>query len=166
MAHPCTIQKSKFFYPIGHRAAVCLTESLSLEQSANILLLNCGDPRYVVWARAIADSETVLIFTKGISSSHSIWTAEGRSTSLAVRLSLPCWVRLFVDTIRPVILLTSPSTTARNILLFACFTDGKKKVNSEKIFQIFYHFYIDQESLDRLHAQCRKLVEVAVDIDS
>ncbi|KAI5848090.1 hypothetical protein BZA05DRAFT_376326 [Tricharina praecox] len=126
MAHPCTIQKSKFFYPIGHRAAVCLTESLSLEQSANILLLNCGDPRDI-------------LFT------------------------------LHMDGGRPIDFTcceTEPAVLARNILLFACFTDGKKKVNSEKIFQIFYHFYIDQESLDRLHAQCRKLVEVAVDIDS
>jgi len=68
--------------------------------------------------------------------------------------------------VAPVLLLTSSSlVAARNILLFACFVDEKKKVNSDKIFQIFYHFYIDQESLDRLHAECKKLLDAAADID-
>jgi hypothetical protein len=49
MSHPVLWPKKKFFYPIGNTAPVCLTQDLSPEQSANILLLGCGDPRSILY---------------------------------------------------------------------------------------------------------------------
>jgi hypothetical protein len=49
MAHPLVWPSKYFFYPIGNTSAVCLTKDLPLEESANILLLGCGDPRNVLY---------------------------------------------------------------------------------------------------------------------
>lgn len=37
------------FYPVGNTSAVCLTENLSPESKADILLLACGDPRHILY---------------------------------------------------------------------------------------------------------------------
>ncbi|KAG8791931.1 hypothetical protein FRC12_007768 [Ceratobasidium sp. 428] len=37
------------FRPIGNTAAVSLTQDLAPEQSADILLLGCGDPRHILF---------------------------------------------------------------------------------------------------------------------
>jgi hypothetical protein len=49
MSHPVLWPKTTFFYPIGNTAPVCLTRDLPPEQSANILLLGCGDPRNILY---------------------------------------------------------------------------------------------------------------------
>lgn len=52
MAHPLVWPKKHFFYPIGNTPPICLTQELSPEESAEILLLGCGDPRsimFTVW---------------------------------------------------------------------------------------------------------------------
>ncbi|KAG9312019.1 hypothetical protein JVU11DRAFT_7293 [Chiua virens] len=38
-----------YFYPVGNTSAVCLTENLSPESKADILLLACGDPRHILY---------------------------------------------------------------------------------------------------------------------
>lgn len=49
MAHPVFWPKKSFFYPIGNTTPVCFTQSLALEEGADILLLGCGDPRSVLY---------------------------------------------------------------------------------------------------------------------
>jgi hypothetical protein len=38
-----------FFYPIGNTSAVDLTDTLTPEETANVLLLGCGDPRNILF---------------------------------------------------------------------------------------------------------------------
>lgn len=49
MVHLLCWPETYFFYPIGNTSAVCLTRDLAPEESANILLLGCGDPRNVMY---------------------------------------------------------------------------------------------------------------------
>ena len=43
MAHVAHYPSNAYFYPIGNASAVLLTETLAPEESANLLLLGCGD---------------------------------------------------------------------------------------------------------------------------
>ena len=49
MLHPTIVNICSFFYPIGNTPAVCLTQDLSREQGADILLLGCGDIRNILF---------------------------------------------------------------------------------------------------------------------
>ncbi len=49
MAHPLVWPGKYFFYPIGNTPAVCLTRDLAPEESADVVLLGCGDPRHVLY---------------------------------------------------------------------------------------------------------------------
>ncbi|KAG6381910.1 hypothetical protein JVT61DRAFT_530 [Boletus reticuloceps] len=49
MSHPLFWPTVTFFYPVGNTSAVCLTENLSPESKADILLLACGDPRHILY---------------------------------------------------------------------------------------------------------------------
>ncbi|KAF8141267.1 hypothetical protein EV363DRAFT_1307629 [Boletus edulis] len=49
MSHPLFWPTVIYFYPIGNTSAVCLTENLSPESKADILLLACGDPRHILY---------------------------------------------------------------------------------------------------------------------
>lgn len=49
MAHPLVWPKKIFFYPIGNTPPVCITQELSPEDSGEILLLGCGDPRSIMF---------------------------------------------------------------------------------------------------------------------
>ncbi|KAI6022567.1 hypothetical protein EDC04DRAFT_2606966 [Pisolithus marmoratus] len=46
-----------FFYPLGNTPAICLTEELSPEHKAGVLLLGCGDPRHILYT-VHADAST------------------------------------------------------------------------------------------------------------
>ncbi|KAJ6581191.1 hypothetical protein B0H19DRAFT_930096 [Mycena capillaripes] len=48
MSHP-TLRPRQFFYPVGNSSAVCLTDNIPPEKSANVLLLGCGDPRNILY---------------------------------------------------------------------------------------------------------------------
>lgn len=37
------------FYPMGNTSAISLTQDLSPEQDADVLLLGCGDPRNILF---------------------------------------------------------------------------------------------------------------------
>lgn len=49
MSHPLFWLSKQFFYPIGNTSAISLTQDLSPEQTADILLLGCGDPRNILF---------------------------------------------------------------------------------------------------------------------
>lgn len=49
MAHPLVWPGKYFFYPIGNTPAICLTRDLAPEESADVVLLGCGDPRHVLY---------------------------------------------------------------------------------------------------------------------
>ncbi|KAJ7658957.1 hypothetical protein B0H17DRAFT_343517 [Mycena rosella] len=50
MAHPLVFPGRYFFYPIGNTSAVSLLRDLAPEESANLLLLGCGDPRNILYS--------------------------------------------------------------------------------------------------------------------
>jgi hypothetical protein len=49
MLTPAIVNILSFFYPVGNTPAVCLTQDLSCEQGADILLLGCGDVRNILF---------------------------------------------------------------------------------------------------------------------
>ncbi|CAE6392383.1 unnamed protein product [Rhizoctonia solani] len=49
MAHPLVWPSNPQFFPLGILAATSLTQDLSPEQAADILLLGCGDPRHILY---------------------------------------------------------------------------------------------------------------------
>ncbi|CAE6464709.1 unnamed protein product [Rhizoctonia solani] len=49
MAHPLVWPSNPQFFPMGILAATSLTQDLSPEQAADILLLGCGDPRHILY---------------------------------------------------------------------------------------------------------------------
>ncbi|TDL18060.1 hypothetical protein BD410DRAFT_753746 [Rickenella mellea] len=49
MSHPVLWQTKPSFYPIGGTSPVCLTQDLSPEEDAKVLLLGCGDPRNMLY---------------------------------------------------------------------------------------------------------------------
>ncbi|KAG8720900.1 hypothetical protein FRC09_008807 [Ceratobasidium sp. 395] len=49
MSTPVYWPPETFFYPLGNTPAVSLTQDLSPEQSADVLLLGCGDPRNILY---------------------------------------------------------------------------------------------------------------------
>ncbi|KAF9536108.1 hypothetical protein CPC08DRAFT_771728 [Agrocybe pediades] len=49
MPHPVLWPKKTFFYPVGNTPPICLTQDLSPEENAEILLLGCGDPRSILY---------------------------------------------------------------------------------------------------------------------
>ncbi|KAG8723418.1 hypothetical protein FRC09_003434 [Ceratobasidium sp. 395] len=49
MSHPIVWMWDIMFYPLGNTTAICLTQDLSPEQDADILLLGCGDPRNILY---------------------------------------------------------------------------------------------------------------------
>lgn len=57
MLHPAYINLNYFFYPTGNTPATCLTQDLPQEQSANILLLGCGDPRNILFTLYNSDPD-------------------------------------------------------------------------------------------------------------
>ncbi|KAG9120251.1 hypothetical protein FRC07_004331 [Ceratobasidium sp. 392] len=106
MSHPLYWSSKTHFYPIGNTPPVCLTQDLSPEQSADILLLGCGDPRHI-------------LFT------------------------------LYAD-------LTVSST--RNVVLLTLLADNE---SVDRVWDIFYHFQIDDSALSTLVRHCQHLVTVS-----
>ena len=49
MVLPVVWPGSAFFYPIGNTSAVDLTDTLTPEENAHVLLLGCGDPRHILF---------------------------------------------------------------------------------------------------------------------
>ena len=49
MAHPVLWPTKTFFYPVGNTSPVSLLQHVPPEDSADILLLGCGDPRNILY---------------------------------------------------------------------------------------------------------------------
>jgi len=49
MATPVIVDIVTYFYPIGNTSAIDLTRNLPREQTAQILLLGCGDIRNIMF---------------------------------------------------------------------------------------------------------------------
>ncbi|KZT67466.1 hypothetical protein DAEQUDRAFT_694144 [Daedalea quercina L-15889] len=120
MSHPLQWPFKHFFYPIGNTSAICLTQDLPVEQTADVLLLGCGDPRNILYT-AYADFSS--------------------QTDDVRRLDFTCC------DIEPAIL-------ARNILLY---TLTCSEESLDNVWNIFYHFYLDDRSYQLLESQCRAL---------
>jgi len=76
---------SSFFYPIGNTTAICLTQDLSPEQPAEILLLGCGDARNVLFTSYSEDPESwFIIIACTLKYADLQWQATERLTSRAV----------------------------------------------------------------------------------
>ncbi|KAF8348729.1 hypothetical protein F5887DRAFT_597878 [Amanita rubescens] len=62
-----------------------------------------------------------------------------------------------------------PAISARNILLYTLVTDFPSEQNNEylqKIWNFYYHFFIDKETLDMVLKQCQVLLDLSPDIDT
>ncbi|KAF8345638.1 hypothetical protein F5887DRAFT_169977 [Amanita rubescens] len=130
MAHLTVWTKTIFFYAIGNTPAVCLTSELPPEQSADILLLGCGDVRNIMY--------TVYADLGGPSRPLDFTCCD-------------------ID----------PAILARNILLYTLLADFPPEQDDEylqKIWNFYYHFFIDKGTLDMILKQCQALVDLSPDI--
>ncbi|EKM57486.1 uncharacterized protein PHACADRAFT_170742 [Phanerochaete carnosa HHB-10118-sp] len=59
-----------------------------------------------------------------------------------------------------------PAIVARNILLFTFIADGEYAKRLDAIWNIFYHFFLNDASLALLHSQTDKLANVSVDLET
>ncbi|KAG1740870.1 uncharacterized protein EDB91DRAFT_1328959 [Suillus paluster] len=55
---------------------------------------------------------------------------------------------------------------ARNVILFTLLADEDVAKKLPQIWNIFFHFFLDKDSLDLLISQCKKLVELSSSLDS
>ncbi|KAG9094958.1 hypothetical protein FRC06_010299 [Ceratobasidium sp. 370] len=111
----------------GNTVAISLTQDLSPEQSADILLLGCGDPRNILFTLY----------------------ADVVASPTPQKLDITCC------DIEPAIL-------ARNILLFTLLENNK---DFDRIWDVFYHFKIDDQASEILTCQSEQLYDIAGDIE-
>ncbi|KAF8601452.1 hypothetical protein BDV93DRAFT_608175 [Ceratobasidium sp. AG-I] len=128
MVHPLVWPSRPTFHPLGGSPAFSLTQDLTPEQSADILMLGCGDVYNV-------------LFTL--------------STDTAVP-SNPRKLDITCCDIEPAVL-------ARNVLAFALLHDD---ASLDRIWDIYYHFKIDEQSTNLLVTQCHRLIEAAESMDT
>lgn len=171
MSHPLFFRGVTYFYPIGNTSAVRLTEHLPPEQQANILLLACGDPRHILYT--VHTNET----NSDIGGYHHAvsFTCNVDFNSTCVepqKLDITCCDVEPAVLGRPYISsrvhrgLEYLSQLARNALLFTLLADEGAQDRMDTIWNIFYHFVLEPESLALLIEQCRKLVMLAKDLES
>ncbi|KII85956.1 hypothetical protein PLICRDRAFT_56433 [Plicaturopsis crispa FD-325 SS-3] len=132
MAHPTYWPTNSYYYPVGNTPPVCLTQHLSPEEDADVLLLGCGDPRHVL---------------------YTIFASGADQVNAARRLDFTC-----CD--------VEPAILARNALLFTLVADADYSAQKPEIWDIFYHFYLDDKARALLIVQCRKLVNLSKDVET
>ncbi|KAH6912449.1 hypothetical protein BKA70DRAFT_1530181 [Coprinopsis sp. MPI-PUGE-AT-0042] len=59
-----------------------------------------------------------------------------------------------------------PAILTRNLLLYTLLIDSLETIDLNKLWNIYYHFYLDKPSLQLLYAQCRKLLELTTSIET
>ncbi|KAF7310353.1 MYND-type domain-containing protein [Mycena chlorophos] len=126
MAQPLYYPSVHHFYPTGNTPASSLLRDLAPEESANILLLGCGDPRHILYS----------IFCEG--------------PSLKRALDFTC---CDID----------PAVLARNVILLTMVADNR--IDSDAIWSIFFHIYIDQESRAQLISHCHRLLNSGASLE-
>ncbi|KAJ6496758.1 hypothetical protein DFH09DRAFT_1204932 [Mycena vulgaris] len=125
MSHPVLWPRA-FFYPVANASAICLTDSIPPENSANVLLLGCGDPRNI------------------------LYTLHADPPIQRPALDVTC-----CD--------IEPAVIARNVLLFTLIHDG---LQSTRIWDIFYHMKVDQDSFALIISQSKKLLQLSKNLDT
>ena len=168
MAHTVLFAARNFFYPIGNTSAVVLTDTLAPEEPANLLLLGCGDPRNVLFTiYNQTDDSRFLPFSSRSTGSLVNFQPRERWTSLAVTSNLQCWVNP-LSRIQKKPLANEGSlsrSTARNVLLLTMIMDNELSDEAlKKIWNSFFHFFIDEQSHSFLVAQCQALIEASESI--
>lgn len=148
--------------PIGSSPAVCYTQYLPPESKADILLLDCGDPRSILYTIHCRSS---LNFGE-YKPAHGITLANTFKPANQVDPAFPILDFTCSDT-NPVVLgahpLFSPALAiligiaARNILLLTLIADNTSGKDTQKIWNSFYHIYLDGASCNLIHAQAAKL---------
>ncbi|KAG8720992.1 hypothetical protein FRC08_016462 [Ceratobasidium sp. 394] len=128
MSCPLYPPSSGVFYPLGNTPAVSLTQHLSPEQPADILLLGCGDPRNILYTL------------------YSDVTVSSRPRKLDITC---CDIE--------------PAVLARNILLF---TLVEKQEPIDRVWDIFYHFRIDDQGMELLTRQSQRLYDDARTVET
>ncbi|OJT01820.1 hypothetical protein TRAPUB_7727 [Trametes pubescens] len=149
MSHPLVWPTKYFFYAIGNTAAVCLTRNLPPEEHADILLLGCGDPRHVLYT----------VFSESDDCEFPVVNEPHPKLVISDQLSVSTVSRKLDFTCCDI----DPSVLARNALLLSLVADN---VPQQMIWNIFYHLYLDQDSLSMLRSQCKKLVDASVSVAS
>ncbi|KAG8699308.1 hypothetical protein FRC09_006699, partial [Ceratobasidium sp. 395] len=141
MAHPLEWPSNQKFFPIGILPATSLTQDLSPEQSADILLLGCGDPRHILYTVStdVTCPPGTYIFPKLGTLIDIVSTAVPR------KLDITC-----CD--------LEPGILARNILLYTLLEDD---VPSNHMWDVFYHFKVGDHAFGLIQSQSRKLVELS-----
>jgi len=157
MAQPIFWSKQPFFYPIGNTTPVSLTQALSPEEDGLLLLLGCGDIRNILYTvHADVGNGEGLLFTE----KHCVLLTPREDDR---RLDFTC-----CDA-EPAVLGRPPfpsvaynlrAPTARNVLLYSMITDD---VSITDAWRIYYHIYLDGETLQVLMSQCRKLLQCCTD---
>ncbi|KAF9785100.1 hypothetical protein BJ322DRAFT_1108563 [Thelephora terrestris] len=130
MVLPVLWPGSTFFYPVGNTSAVDLTDTLTPEEKADILLLGCGDPRHI-------------LFTVHNQKRHSRRTLDFTCCDV------------------------EPAILARNVLLLTMIADNRSCASTiDNMWNIFFHFLLDEESTTLLEAQCQKLLNESTSFDA
>ncbi|RMZ67763.1 MYND finger [Pyrenophora seminiperda CCB06] len=138
MATPVWVDILSFFYPIGNTSAVHLTRNLPREQAARILLLGCGDIRNIVFT-IYMDQDS------------------GRSLDFTCCDIQPDTIGRYSLTRKGV---------SRNILLLTLALDDIDGGRDALMWNIYYHVYIDNESMKLVSDQATKLYEMAMSMHS
>ncbi|TFK29000.1 hypothetical protein FA15DRAFT_664645 [Coprinopsis marcescibilis] len=58
-----------------------------------------------------------------------------------------------------------PAILTRNLLLYTMLLDEPDSNGIDEIWNIYHHFYLDNVSLQRLYAQCRKVLQITNDLN-
>ncbi|CAL1701832.1 unnamed protein product [Somion occarium] len=149
MAHPVFWPHKTFFYPIGNTPPVLLTQFLASKENTKALLLGCGDPRNILYTLYASGADTL----------------EGASLeerTLGAMLMLCAETRTFDFTCVDI----EGAIHARNMILFTLIMDDCYPKNDVQVWNIFYHFFLDKDSLSLLISQCRKLLELSQDMEA
>ncbi|KAF2793232.1 hypothetical protein K505DRAFT_417911 [Melanomma pulvis-pyrius CBS 109.77] len=145
MATPVIVDIVTYFYPVGNTSAVHLTRNLPRAQTAQILLLGCGDIRNIVFT-VYMDQDSGKQIPPAVFDFLS---------DTAQQVSFDPQVAWFVLTL-----------SARNILLLTLALDDTDGGRDPLMWNIYYHLYLDNESMKLLNDQATKLYEMAITMQS
>ncbi|KAF2034802.1 hypothetical protein EK21DRAFT_55723 [Setomelanomma holmii] len=137
------IVQAPFFYPVGNTPAVCLTQSLPPELDADLLLLGCGDIRNILFTvyGGAQQSEDPLV-------GSGCWDENADKHAGSRQLDFTC-----CDIEAEII--------ARNILALTLIIDDAEGGRVPYLWNIYYHVFIDVDTLSLIQAQAKKLLALA-----
>ncbi|KAG8739875.1 hypothetical protein FRC11_000533, partial [Ceratobasidium sp. 423] len=143
MAHPLCWPSERAFDPLGKEAAISLTQDLSPEQPADILLLECRNPQHILYTL-----------------STDVTCPPGGLNSAAVEIVelTSYWLLLVPRKIDLTCCDPEAATLARDITLFTLLEDD---ISPNHVWEIIYHLKLTEHALGLLVSHSRKLSELA-----